>query len=70
MCSFEIEYYEVGKVCSMFILTTKDQELVALVEGRSVACRELVIVKSNELASYPSELQEYLHSCPPNSTVN
>jgi hypothetical protein len=34
MCSLEIEYYEIGKVCTVFVLTTKNEQFIALVKSR------------------------------------
>lgn len=37
MCCVKVEYDEVGEVGSMFVLTAKDEELIALEEGRGMA---------------------------------
>jgi hypothetical protein len=36
MSGFEVEDDEIGEVCAMLVLATKDEELVALVQGRRV----------------------------------
>jgi hypothetical protein len=42
MRRLEVEYYYVREMLAMFVLSTEDQQLVALPETRSMACTELM----------------------------
>lgn len=65
MSCLEIENDEIGEVGSVFVLTTKDEELVALVKGSGMACSKVSTDISNIAEiTYPFSHQEYHHSCP------
>ena len=42
MRRLEVEYYYVREMLAMFVLSTEDQQLVALPKTCSMACTELV----------------------------